>query len=194
MILLPLFGTVQYQILPNLSPLIFYPIFQSNHEGCLVDQIQKAYGKFELTEFAGIFDSLDRLSAPIHSDVPRCMEHYGTGYGYIAAGSQLPDSSLRKVDSFREKPNLETAKAYIKAGNYLWNAGIFVWNVNTIVDSIRRFASSLAAIMDEIAPSFYTDKEQEVLRELFPKCEKISIDYAVMEKADYIYTIPGRQM
>jgi mannose-1-phosphate guanylyltransferase len=120
-----------------------------------------------------------------------CPTRPETGYGYIAAGSQLSDSSLREVDSFREKPNLETAKAYLEAGNYLWNAGIFVWNVDTIVDSIRRFTPSLAAIMDEMVTSFYTDKEQIVLRELFPKCEKISIDYAVMEKADYIYTIPG---
>ena len=114
-----------------------------------------------------------------------------TGYGYIAAAGRLPDSEICAVDSFREKPDLETAKAYLAAGNYFWNAGIFVWNVNTIVDSIRSFTPELAARMDMMAKSFYTDRENEVVKEIFPTCEKISIDYAVMEKADYIFTCPG---
>lgn len=113
-----------------------------------------------------------------------------TGYGYIAAGS-LVEPPVLKVDSFREKPVLEVAKEYIAAGNYLWNAGIFVWNIDTIVDSLREFTPDLAAKMDVMAESFYTDREQEVVAEIFPTCEKISIDYAVMEKASYIYTIPG---
>ena len=119
-----------------------------------------------------------------------------TGYGYIAAGEEIgTDSSdevkVLKVDSFREKPALEVAKEYLAAGNYLWNAGIFVWNVDTIVDSLRSFVPDLAIKMDLMSESFYTDDERETVGEIFPTCEKISIDYAVMEKADYIYTIPG---
>lgn len=113
-----------------------------------------------------------------------------TGYGYIAAGSAVEDEVL-KVDSFREKPCLEVAQEYLAAGNYLWNAGIFVWNISTIVESMRRYAPDLAARMDRMSESFYTDREDAVVAEIFPTCEKISIDYAVMEKADYIYTIPG---
>ena len=119
-----------------------------------------------------------------------------TGYGYIAAGEAVSDGvsgggEILKVDSFREKPSLEVAKEYLAAGNYLWNAGIFVWNVETIVESICEFVPDLAAKMDEMSRSFYTADEPEVVRNIFPTCEKISIDYAVMEKADYIYTIPG---
>ena len=119
-----------------------------------------------------------------------------TGYGYIAAGEVAVQGggdgiSVLKVDSFREKPQLELAKQYIAAGNYLWNAGIFVWNVETIVDSMKTFVPDLAAKMDEMSRAFYTADEPEVVRNIFPTCEKISIDYAVMEKADYIYTIPG---
>ena len=132
-----------------------------------------------------------------------------TGYGYIAAGEvatvQLRhrvegepccnngegDIQVLKVDSFKEKPQLEVAKQYLAAGNYLWNAGIFVWNVETIVESMRMFVPDLAAKMDEMSKAFYTADEPEVVRNIFPTCEKISIDYAVMEKADYIYTIPG---
>ena len=96
-----------------------------------------------------------------------------------------------KVDSFREKPALEVAKQYLAAGNYLWNAGIFVWNIDTIVESLRAFVPDLAAKMDRMSESFFTPSEREIVGEIFPTCEKISIDYAVMEKADYIYTIPG---
>ena len=114
-----------------------------------------------------------------------------TGYGYIASSSSVEDTDLMKVDSFREKPSLDVAKEYLKAGNYLWNAGIFVWNIETITDSIRTFNPDLAAKMDMMAEAFYTPREEEVVADIFPTCEKISIDYAVMEKADYIYTIPG---
>ena len=96
-----------------------------------------------------------------------------------------------KVDSFREKPALEVARQYLAAGNYLWNAGIFVWNIDTIVESLRAFVPELAAKMDIMSESFFTPSEREVVGDIFPTCEKISIDYAVMEKADYIYTIPG---
>lgn len=113
-----------------------------------------------------------------------------TGYGYIAAGECISGEIL-KVDSFREKPVLQTAKQYLEAGNYLWNAGIFVWNVDTIVQSLREFTPSLAAKMDQMAEAFYTPDEPARVAEIFPTCEKISIDYAVMEKADYIYTFPA---
>lgn len=114
-----------------------------------------------------------------------------TGYGYIAAKEALPESEICEVESFREKPDLETAKKYLADGNYLWNAGIFVWNVETIVESLRCYTPALADKMDRMAKSFYTRFETEAVEDIFPTCEKISIDYAVMEKADYIYTWPG---
>ena len=113
-----------------------------------------------------------------------------TGYGYIAASSETADL-IRKVESFREKPAHDVAQEYLNAGNYLWNAGIFVWNIDTITESIRTFNPDLATKMDRMAQSFGTPSEAAVIEEIFPTCEKISIDYAVMEKADYIYTIPG---
>ena len=114
-----------------------------------------------------------------------------TGYGYIAALDALEGSEIRSVESFREKPSLEVAKEYLAAGNYLWNAGIFVWNVDTIVSSMRAFAPSIASKMDQMALSFFSPAETAMVADVFPTCEKISIDYAVMEKADYIYTFPS---
>lgn len=115
-----------------------------------------------------------------------------TGYGYIQAQIPMePADEVLAVSAFKEKPSLEVAKMYLAAGNYLWNAGIFVWNVSTILESMRRFVPDLAEKMDRMAEAFYTPSEAAVVGEIFPTCEKISIDYAVMEKADYIYTIPG---
>ena len=115
-----------------------------------------------------------------------------TGYGYIQTQIPMePSGEVLPVSAFKEKPSLDIAQMYVAAGNYLWNAGIFVWNVSTIVESMRRFVPDLAEKMDQMAESFYTEGEASAVAEIFPTCEKISIDYAVMEKADYIYTIPG---
>ena len=114
-----------------------------------------------------------------------------TGYGYIAAAEPTSVDEIYKVEAFKEKPNLETAEQYLAAGNYYWNAGIFVWNIDTISKAIRTFQPNLASIMDEMASSFYTEQEKEVVGKLFPTCQKISIDYAVMEKSKEIYTLPA---
>lgn len=114
-----------------------------------------------------------------------------TGYGYIEEGPAVDGAELLNVRSFREKPCLEVAQEYVRSGKYLWNAGIFVWNVETITRALREYTPALAAVMDQMGASFYTDDEERVVASLFPTCEKISIDYAVMEKADCIYTIPA---
>jgi len=113
-----------------------------------------------------------------------------TGYGYIHTGEKVGGHVL-KVKEFKEKPDLETAKAYLADGGYLWNAGIFVWTLTTIMASLRQHAPQIAGVMDMMESSFYTPDEQKVTENLFPTCEKISIDYAVMEKSDCIHTIPG---
>lgn len=119
-----------------------------------------------------------------------CPNRPETGYGYIKEGEHVTDG-IHKVQSFREKPSLDVARAYLDEGGYLWNAGIFLWKAETIDRAIRTYAPSLAAVMDEMSDSFYSDAEHDTVARLFPTCEKISIDYAVMEKADNIYTVPA---
>ena len=114
-----------------------------------------------------------------------------TGYGYIAAQGEADAKGICEVEAFKEKPDVETAKGYLAAGNCFWNAGIFVWNVDTITNAIRRYAPQIAGVMDELEPALFTDKEAEELKRLFPTCEKISIDYAVMEKAEDIFVLPA---
>ena len=111
-----------------------------------------------------------------------------TGYGYIHAAEAVHGQVL-KVSEFREKPDLDTAIGYLEDGKYFWNAGIFVWNVSTILSELRAYAPQIADIMDQLSPSFFTEQETPDLRRLFPTCEKISIDYAVMEKSPRIYVI-----
>lgn len=113
-----------------------------------------------------------------------------TGYGYIFAEEKRPEEVV-KVREFKEKPDLVTAKEYLAAGTYFWNAGIFVWSAGTIVAQMRAHAPRIAEVMDRIAASFGTCTEDETVKELFPTCEKISIDYAVMEKSDEIYVVEG---
>ena len=111
-----------------------------------------------------------------------------TGYGYINAGNAAPEK-VCKVDAFKEKPDIETARKYLADGGYFWNAGIFVWTAETIEKQLMRYAPQIAGVMDGIEPYLYTDREKETLARLFPTCDKISIDYAVMEKSDDIYVI-----
>jgi mannose-1-phosphate guanylyltransferase len=117
-----------------------------------------------------------------------------TGYGYIQAdlsANSLRNKSIFRVDSFREKPDLETAKQYISKSNYFWNAGIFIWNVSTIVNAFRIYQPQMAKIFESLLPIYDTDKEQEAIDLKFPECENISVDYAIMEKADEIFVCPA---
>lgn len=109
-----------------------------------------------------------------------------TGYGYVEASDEV-NGEICKVNAFKEKPDHDTADKYLKAGNYLWNAGIFVWNIETITNCITKYKPNIAADMDKIATS-------GDVANIFPKCEKISIDFAVMEPAaadGLVYTHPA---
>ncbi len=111
-----------------------------------------------------------------------------TGYGYIHAAEAV-QGRVVKVSEFKEKPDLVTAESYLADGHYFWNAGIFVWKVSTIVAELRAHAPQIAGVMDRLSPALCTEGETAALKELFPTCDKISIDYAVMEKSSLIHVI-----
>ena len=111
-----------------------------------------------------------------------------TGYGYINAPGFV-HGQLIKVNQFKEKPDLATAEKYLASGDFVWNAGIFVWNARTINAELRTYTPQIMSVMDRLEPDFYTSREQAALSKLFPTCDKISIDYAVMEKSPNIYVI-----
>ncbi|MBO7467399.1 MAG: mannose-1-phosphate guanylyltransferase [Bacteroidaceae bacterium] len=117
-----------------------------------------------------------------------------TGYGYIQADlstAAVSNKEIYRVDSFKEKPDIERAREYIKMTGYFWNAGIFVWNVSTIVNAFRIYAPEVGDVFEGMQKLFYTPEEQETINKLFPLCPNISVDYAILEKADEIFVFPA---
>ena len=117
-----------------------------------------------------------------------------TGYGYIQTDMSCPsvrNKEIYRVDAFKEKPDLSTAEKYIRKPNMLWNAGIFIWNVSTIVNALRVYAPEINEIFENLLPIYGTAKEQDTINEEFPKCESISVDYAILEKSEEIYCFPA---
>lgn len=117
-----------------------------------------------------------------------------TGYGYIEAvlgAASLSNKEVFRVDSFKEKPDYDTAKFYIAKNNFYWNSGIFIWNVQTIVNAFRVYQSPIANIFESMQPYFYTEKEQALIDEKFPDCRNISVDYAILERAEEVFVFPA---
>ncbi len=116
-----------------------------------------------------------------------------TGYGYIEYSKEtttVGERKIIKVNKFVEKPDIEKAKIYLKKGNYLWNAGMFVFNVNFMLKELKeKFRESFEVLKD--LPDINCKDYMEKLNQQYPKCESISIDYAVMEKSNNIYVIEG---
>jgi mannose-1-phosphate guanylyltransferase len=103
-----------------------------------------------------------------------------TGYGYIEAGAPDRQGFLR-VRRFTEKPDLAKAKQFLDAGNYFWNSGMFLWRADTLANALREHLPNTAPLLEKIAAAYGTRKFDGVFRKLYPKCENISIDYAVLE-------------
>jgi mannose-1-phosphate guanylyltransferase len=103
-----------------------------------------------------------------------------TGYGYIEAGGAYQGEALR-VRRFTEKPDAQKADEFISAGNYFWNSGMFLWSARTLADALREHLPATATVLEEIAAAFGTSKFAGTFRKLYPKCENISVDYAVLE-------------
>jgi len=117
-----------------------------------------------------------------------------TGYGYIKAdlsASSPHNKEIFRVDSFKEKPSQEKALEYIRDKSYFWNAGIFIWSVSTIVNAFRIYQPVLNRVFESLLPVYGTPQEQEEIDKHFPECESISVDYAIMEKAEEIFVCPA---
>jgi len=114
-----------------------------------------------------------------------------TGYGYIEKGALvekdvLPGASspisAHRVHRFREKPDPATAEQFLAAGNFVWNSGIFLWSVRTLVAAVREHIPDMASVLETIAAAYGTAAFAEVLAAEYPKCENISVDYAILER------------
>ena len=114
-----------------------------------------------------------------------------TGYGYVLIGPEI-DYGVHAVLEFREKPEEETAKRYLEAGNYFWNAGIFVVKNQTVQGLIRTHLPGHWSKLEQIRSVMETLKYEKIISELYPTFEKISMDYGVLEKADNIFMVYGK--
>ena len=103
-----------------------------------------------------------------------------TGYGYIETGEKLDEHSLR-VRRFTEKPNRERAEEFVAAGNYFWNSGMFLATARTLANAVREHLPETAPYLEQIAGTFGTEQFESTFAEVYPKCENISIDYAIIE-------------
>jgi mannose-1-phosphate guanylyltransferase len=120
-----------------------------------------------------------------------------TGYGYIEAGAAGENGALR-VRRFTEKPDAARAAEFLRAGNYFWNGGMFLWSARTLVNALREHLPKTAALLQQIAAAYGTRRFAAVFRRLYPKCENISVDYALLEprsakgeKASNLYCLPA---
>jgi mannose-1-phosphate guanylyltransferase len=95
------------------------------------------------------------------------------------------------VKTFTEKPNIEMAKVFLESGDFLWNSGIFVWNLQTISEAFRYLLPEVADRFREGELLMGTDEEEKFIEQIFPKCQNISIDYGIMEKAENVYVLPS---
>lgn len=117
-----------------------------------------------------------------------------TGYGYIKRienkNIEIEDKGIYHVERFTEKPDAAVAQQYLDSGDYVWNAGIFVWSVKTVIDSFLDSAPEILNVLNEQPEKYNTDEEQAYIDIVYPKTESISVDYAILEKSNCVYTIP----
>ncbi|WP_246050262.1 mannose-1-phosphate guanylyltransferase [Neolewinella litorea] len=169
--------------LHNLDPEANFVIAPSDalivNDGLFAANINKAL------RFTAENDALVTLG--ISPDAPH------TGYGYIQfIDEQTGTEDVYRVKRFTEKPDLETAQSFLSSGDYLWNAGIFIWRAKTILDAYEQYAPEIYALLSQGLNYYNTEEEQSFIDEFYPQTPSISVDYAIMENARNIYTIPAQ--
>jgi mannose-1-phosphate guanylyltransferase len=118
--------------------------------------------------------------------------HPETGYGYIQAQSGETENNIfKKVKTFTEKPDIKMAKLFLESGDFFWNSGIFIWSLTSIMDALKEHTPDIYLLFKEGIDSYNTANEHSFIEKTYKECTPISIDYAVMEKADNVYMIPS---
>ncbi|CAN7636656.1 mannose-1-phosphate guanylyltransferase [Paenibacillus sp. LjRoot56] len=118
-----------------------------------------------------------------------------TGYGYIAFDKEPISSNpvaVYEVSEFVEKPNFQKAQGYLSSGNYLWNSGIFIWKTSVIIDNFKRYLPRLYKTMLPISDYLGTDQADEIITNIYPTLQNISIDYGILERSDEVVVLSGQ--
>ncbi len=150
----------------------------------------------QLIEPAEVLQNAIKEALRFVNEIPENIITFGitptyasTQFGYIKCGEQVSDSGICKVEEFKEKPDAQTATGYLKDKNYLWNAGMFVWKAKTVLSLMKKFLPESTEPLENIRKDWDGPNQQQALKDWFVKLPKISIDYAVMEKAPGVHTI-----
>ena len=116
-----------------------------------------------------------------------------TGYGYIQFEEfkSNANSNVKKVKTFTEKPPKEMAIKFVESGEFLWNSGMFIWSSNSIINAFTKLGPDLHKLFDESSSKFNTEEEMRTIDTIYPLCKNISIDNAIMEKADNVLVVPS---
>jgi mannose-1-phosphate guanylyltransferase len=117
--------------------------------------------------------------------------HPNTGYGYIQYEELEVTKGMFKVKTFTEKPDLEIAKSFLASGDFLWNAGIFAWKASSILAAFEKYQPEMYELFDQEKMHFNTPEEAQAIQRIYPQCTNISIDIAIMEKANNVYVMPS---
>ena len=118
------------------------------------------------------------------------IEDENTGYGYIQYDKD-DNTNIKKVNQFREKPDYDTAKEFLKQGNFLWNAGIFIWSTKTVLTAYKTYQPVMYELFEKGKATYNTENEVDFIAKAYPKAENISVDYAILEPSTNIYVLPA---
>lgn len=176
----------------NTAPCILYAalkIYDQNPDGVMlvapsdhwIDD-ESEFTKNIKTSFDACSEKDILMTLGIQPDSPN------TGYGYIQFEKDA--SEIKKVKNFTEKPDLKTAEKFIKSGDYLWNAGIFVWSAKSIIKAFKGSLPEMIDTLDDGNNVYNTDFEDDFIKTNYTKCENISIDFGIMEKAENVHVLP----
>jgi len=114
-----------------------------------------------------------------------------TGYGYIQVHDDITKSGVKKVKTFTEKPDIRLAKEFVRSGEFLWNSGMFVWSVHAIMHAFDTYQQEMHQLFYSLKNHYNTSHEEKHLNNIYVRCNNISIDYAIMEKAKNVFAIPA---
>jgi mannose-1-phosphate guanylyltransferase len=171
---------------------ISYKLAQKNPEGCLLcapaDHLILDQETFKNVALSA-FDFAQNIKSIVTIGIK--PNHPNTGYGYIQYEPMVVAENVHKVKTFTEKPNLELAKTFIESGDFLWNGGIFIWQLKNIIAAFEKYLPEMHEVFGADTALYNTDKEKELIAQIYPQCTSISIDNGIMEKADNVYVIPA---
>ena len=179
----------------NTAPCIAYISFklaQIDPEACFIvapsDHLILEEDRFQSIALQAL-DFVDNIKALATLGIQ--PTHPNTGYGYIQFEGLEVAKDVYKVKTFTEKPDLEIAKSFLESGDFLWNAGIFAWKISNILTAFEKYQPEMYELFDQEKPHFNTTEENAAIQRIYPQCTNISIDIAIMEKANNVYVMPA---